>query len=240
VANRDDGVMRMMEIEAWKQNYGCVVREAHRYRAALMVIAADLRRAFDPQPADRDLDSVHLVRLALALAEGTLARVRTEGENGGMSAAIAAVSWVLPYPVGGAVNSLYRPAGGGRRILSPPALAWRDKALLELHLQRPHVLPSWSGDGVSPRRPPGDRFALAIDLIPPDHRKRDVDGPVKLVQDTLASWAEIDDASILDLHVRRHDPEPPGRIAVTLWAIPAEESSWTSPLTYTFDRRLTR
>lgn len=61
------------------------------------------------------------------------------------------------------------------------------------------------------------RLAVVVDLYPPDKRRRDVDNSAKATLDALAhAGVYADDSQIDDLHIRRRDVVPPGRVVVTV------------------------
>jgi Holliday junction resolvase RusA-like endonuclease len=66
-------------------------------------------------------------------------------------------------------------------------------------------------------QPIAGRLAVAIDLHPPDRRRRDLDNALKALLDALQNGgAYHDDAQIDDLHIRRGDCVPGGRVYVRL------------------------
>lgn len=106
---------------------------------------------------------------------------------------MSALRWSIPYPPFG-TNHMYVWTGrGGQRRLCTPAEKWRDRIIVQLR------------DGGQPKPPPG-LLSLRLDLYPPDARKRDVDGPIKLAQDAIADALGFDDYRIVLLMVRRHPP----------------------------------
>lgn len=55
----------------------------------------------------------------------------------------------------------------------------------------------WSGD-------PSDKpFKVAIHIGMPDHRRRDLDGPLKSILDALNGIAWTDDSQVMELHVTK-------------------------------------
>lgn len=67
------------------------------------------------------------------------------------------------------------------------------------------------------------RLAVVVDLYPPDKRRRDIDNVGgKALLDALAhAGVYADDSQIDDLHIRRRDVVPPGRVVVTVSAMEA-------------------
>jgi len=69
-------------------------------------------------------------------------------------------------------------------------------------------------------KPMTGRLAVTVDLYPPDKRRRDVDNSAKATLDALAhAGVYEDDSQIDDLHIRRREVVPPGRVVVTVTAI---------------------
>jgi hypothetical protein len=123
--------------------------------------------------------------------------------------------WTLPYPVGSRagggvnVNHQYRPNGRGGRVLSDVAATFRDEVIVLVRSSRAVV--------------PDGRLGLRLRLVPPDARRRDADGPIKLTQDSIAAALGIDDARIAAVAVERLDPDPAApRIEAELMALSTE------------------
>jgi Holliday junction resolvase RusA-like endonuclease len=104
-----------------------------------------------------------------------------------------ACTWTLPFPSGGSVNSFYRPAGGGRRVLSAQAVCFRRDVETVLRAA------GW--------RPPAGPLELTLDLHPPDGRRRDASNFVKNVEDALFDALGEDDARVVRLVVTKHPPD---------------------------------
>lgn len=70
-------------------------------------------------------------------------------------------------------------------------------------------------------KPLTGRLAVVVDLYPPDRRRRDVDNVGgKALLDALAhAGVYEDDSQIDDLHIRRREVVPPGRVVVTVTAL---------------------
>lgn len=70
------------------------------------------------------------------------------------------------------------------------------------------------------------RLAVVVDLYPPDKRRRDVDNSMKAALDALAhAGVYEDDSQIDDLHIRRRDVVPPGRVVVQITPLQAADRS---------------
>lgn len=118
------------------------------------------------------------------------------------------IQFVLPLPPG--VNNQYVTVNG-RRVLSQPARRWKKEAQQIL-------------DGLTPP----DAFmavlkhgylALFIDFYFETPLRRDLDGGLKIAQDTICASLGIDDRRVVDIHlVKRIDPLQP-RIEVELEAL---------------------
>lgn len=110
------------------------------------------------------------------------------------------MEYELPFPP--SVNHLWRRVGP-RTLLSRGGRAFRRAVLTAL-----------SARGV---RPIAGRLAVTIDVHPPDHRRRDLDNLQKALLDALQhGGAYLDDAQIDDLHIRRCECVPGGRVCVRL------------------------
>lgn len=67
------------------------------------------------------------------------------------------------------------------------------------------------------------RLAVVVDLYPPDKRRRDVDNICKALLDAMQhAGVYEDDSQIDDLHIRRRDVVPPGRVVVQITAMEAK------------------
>lgn len=130
---------------------------------------------------------------------------------------MTALRWSLPWPTV-TTNKLYtqtvrytkratekRPAGSAYvgRSLSRAAVSYADQVCAIVR------------NGGMPKPPPG-LLSLKVDEYPPDHRHHDVDGVLKLLQDSIAAALQFDDYRIVALHVRRHPPTPRARLEVCL------------------------
>lgn len=99
----------------------------------------------------------------------------------------------LPYPPG--VNALYR-VFKGRSIKSAICREYHaGVAAAVWYHQRYHY-----ADLAPPLR-------MTIDLHPPDARKRDVDGPIKVCLDAVFAGLGVDDSAVKVLHVEMHAPD---------------------------------
>ena len=112
---------------------------------------------------------------------------------------------VLPWPP--TVNSYWRRVGN-RTILSAKARAYRGAALAACLEQ-------------SAPRLGQARVRVSVIAYPPDRRRRDLDNLHKGVLDALAFARVFDDDSQIDeLSIIRAYAEAPGRVLVTVQAIP--------------------
>ncbi len=106
----------------------------------------------------------------------------------------------LPFPP--SVNHLWRRVGH-RTLLSRGGRAFRRSVQAVL-----------SARGVQPI---AGRLAVTIDVYPPDRRRRDLDNALKALLDALQhGGAYHDDAQIDDLHIRRCECVPGGRVCIRL------------------------
>jgi Holliday junction resolvase RusA-like endonuclease len=91
------------------------------------------------------------------------------------------------------VNSFYRPAGGGRRVLSAEAARYRGEVEAILRAA------GW--------RPPAGPLELTLELHPPDGRRRDASNFVKQLEDAVFGALGEDDARVVRLVVTKHPPD---------------------------------
>lgn len=110
--------------------------------------------------------------------------------------------FVLPWPP--AMNHIWRSVviGGAPRVL----LAKAGREYREV-VRR----------AIGPCRPLQGRLAVSLEVVPPDRRRRDVDGVPKCLFDALTHagvWS--DDSQIDELWIRRMPPEPGGRVRVVV------------------------
>lgn len=106
----------------------------------------------------------------------------------------------LPWPP--SVNHYWR-TWRGRMLISRQGRAYRKRvgALLR-------------AAGVTPQAGP---LAVHVELYPPDRRKRDVDNPLKSLNDALqAGGAFHDDAQIVWLLVEKAESVPGGKVVVRI------------------------
>jgi len=117
-------------------------------------------------------------------------------------------SWVLWFPTGATVNSLYVRTRRGYR-LSDPAAAWRDQVIV-------HIRQGFIGRRLPLNLPPGP-LAFFLDAYPPDHRVRDDDNLVKLARDSVMAAFGTVDTRIRHSESTMHDPYPANpRLLVSL------------------------
>lgn len=104
----------------------------------------------------------------------------------------------LPYPP--SVNNYWKRGPRGM-YLSELARAYRQRVIAIIGDP-----PCFSG-----------KLAVAVVLSPPDRRKRDIDNVLKSLLDCLAhAGVYEDDSQIVELTIRRVDPEPPGDVLVMI------------------------
>lgn len=146
-----------------------------------------------------------------------LHRYQTTGEEPGTRCTVSpprSLMLTLPYPP--SANHFYSVARQ-RKVLSVQGQTYQavaDKACLTQLV------------GVA--RPLTGRFALTVEVFPPDHRLRDADGPLKHTQDTLQrAGVLVNDSQIDEIHVYRRGVVAGGKIvlALTTLASPQEEHS---------------
>lgn len=124
-----------------------------------------------------------------------------------MSEAITPIYLALPFPP--SVNGIWRGGKGGRHFISPNYKAWRQEAALRARLQsKQHI----SGP-----------YALQVNLVRPDKRKRDLDNHgLKAVSDLLVHCGFItDDSEAQYIELRWCERGPPCWVAIrpcTRWA----------------------
>lgn len=110
----------------------------------------------------------------------------------------------LPLPPG--VNNQYVTLKSGRRALSREAKAWKRVARQELEVQRfdgrlSEALIQAAQEGY---------LSLFLDFYFETPLRRDLDGGLKILQDTLCKAIGVDDRRVVDIHlVKRIDPLRP-------------------------------
>jgi crossover junction endodeoxyribonuclease RusA len=119
------------------------------------------------------------------------------------------LEFVLPLPPG--VNQQYATVNG-RRVLSREARQWKTATAQQLRqVALPAAFIETLQDGY---------LALFIDFYFATPLRRDLDGGLKITQDTICDVLGIDDRRVVDIHlVKRIDPLHP-RIHVELEALP--------------------
>ncbi len=121
---------------------------------------------------------------------------------------IQRVQFELPLPPG--VNNQYSTVNG-RRVLSAEARRWKKRALSELSGR---FAPEFS------RQARVGYVALFIDFYFETPMRRDLDGGLKIAQDTICEALDVDDRRVVDIHlVKRIDPLRP-RMAIELEVLP--------------------
>jgi crossover junction endodeoxyribonuclease RusA len=124
---------------------------------------------------------------------------------------IERVRFELALPPG--VNNQYSTVNG-RRVLSVEARRWKKQALLKLADVFEPSFAARARDGY---------LALFIDFYFETPLRRDLDGGLKITQDTICEALKVDDRRVVDIHLlKRIDPLRP-RIVVELEALP----DWT-------------
>lgn len=133
-------------------------------------------------------------------------------------------AWVFTWPNGITTNHLYRSTERlGQRVLTGAANRWRSDVIDQVILAR--------------HRLPAGLLTVEVALYPPDAVKRDVDGPIKLLVDSiflayralyeqqgypLAQAKKLaDDYRVKRLTAERHDPDrarPRLEVAITPWS----------------------
>ncbi len=109
------------------------------------------------------------------------------------------ITLILPWPP--AVNNLYAVVRG-RKILSKRGRDYKNMvAMIAMSNHCPRV------EG---------RIGVIISAFPPDKRRRDLDGIIKIVLDSLVDAGVMPDDSCVDfLEVTRFSPEVGGKVRVT-------------------------
>ncbi len=124
---------------------------------------------------------------------------------------IESISFELPLPPG--VNNQYSTVNG-RRVLSAEARRWKKQAHLEL---AGIFAPAFC------ERARTGFLALFIDFYFETPLRRDLDGGLKITQDTICEVLGVDDRRVVDIHlVKRIDPRRP-HIVVEVEILP----EWT-------------
>jgi crossover junction endodeoxyribonuclease RusA len=117
------------------------------------------------------------------------------------------VRFELPLPPG--VNNQYSTVNG-RRVLSAEARRWKKQALRALSS-------TFSLDFAAQAQ--AGFLAIFIDFYFETPLRRDLDGGLKIAQDTICEALEVDDRRVVDIHlVKRIDPLRP-RIEVEIEAL---------------------
>ena len=119
----------------------------------------------------------------------------------------------LPLPPG--INHQYVTLKDGRRSLSRESKAWKKAARKELEVLR-------FGGQISDAfvRAAGQGYlSLFLDFYFESPLRRDLDGGLKILQDTICEMLAINDNRVVDIHlVKRLDPRRP-RVEVQLEAL---------------------
>lgn len=113
------------------------------------------------------------------------------------------IELTLPWPP--SVNAIWRRVGA-KTLLSAEGRSYRKAVADQVLIQR--------GAG---KLGAADRLAVAIELYPPDRRRRDVDNAAKAPLDALTHAGVWDDDSQIDkLLILRRLPVAGGQIVVTI------------------------
>jgi len=121
---------------------------------------------------------------------------------------IQSVRFELPLPPG--VNNQYATVNG-RRVLSVEARRWKKRAQAELAGIFPSAFVEQARVGY---------LALFLDFYFESPLRRDLDGGLKIAQDTICEVLGVDDRRVVDIHlVKRIDPLRP-RVVVEIEALP--------------------
>ncbi len=134
------------------------------------------------------------------------------------------VNIVLPLPPG--INNQYVTLKNGRRALSKESQKWKRQARQELEVLRfdgrvSEAFLKALADGY---------VSLFLDFYFESPLKRDLDGGLKILQDTLCEAFGVNDNRVVDIHlVKRMDPLRP-RVEVQVEALP----EWQFDHEYTY------
>lgn len=119
------------------------------------------------------------------------------------------VQFGLPLPP--SINAQYATVNG-RRVLSRDARRWKGEATAQL---RQLVLPPAFAQTLQT-----GYLALFIDVYFATPMRRDLDGGLKITQDTICDVLGVDDRRVVDIHlVKRIDPLRP-RMEIELEVLP--------------------
>lgn len=124
------------------------------------------------------------------------------------------IQFVLPLPPG--INHQYVTLKNGRRALSKDSQKWKQVAKQELEVLR---FDGRISEGFLKALKTG-YASLFLDFYFESPLKRDLDGGLKILQDTICETLEMNDNRVVDIHlVKRMDPLRP-RVEVQLEALP--------------------
>ncbi|MDE2105743.1 MAG: RusA family crossover junction endodeoxyribonuclease [Patescibacteria group bacterium] len=117
--------------------------------------------------------------------------------------------WTFAFPTGANVNHLYVRTRSGV-YLSDAAQAWRDEAILRVR-QSGQTLPA-------------GELVFGLWIYPPDGRRRDVDGLIKLTMDAVFAAFGDDDSRVACVSSMRMPRERPGKLTVRVWPLGEKEA----------------
>jgi crossover junction endodeoxyribonuclease RusA len=124
------------------------------------------------------------------------------------------IRFSLPLPPG--VNNQYVTLKNGRRSLSPASKKWKRAAQQEVEVMRfdgriPEAFLEVAAEGF---------LSLFLDFYFETPLRRDLDGGLKILQDTVCEALGVNDNRVVDIHlVKRMDPLNP-RVEVQVEALP--------------------
>jgi crossover junction endodeoxyribonuclease RusA len=120
----------------------------------------------------------------------------------------------LPYPP--SINKYWRHVGF-RTLISREGRRFRK-----------HVIEILASLGCKPLQGP---LAVKVEVYPPDNRRRDLDNILKALFDALGHGkAYYDDSQIVELHVKKYEVTPGGKVHVVLRQVEKGESDGNSRL----------
>lgn len=131
-----------------------------------------------------------------------------------MKANVEPIVFALPLPPG--VNNQYVTLKNRKRVLSRESKQWKAAARQELEVMRfdGRITEAFIQAAAS------GYLSLFLDFYFETPLRRDLDGGLKILQDTICEALGVDDNRVVDIHlVKRIDPLRP-RVEVQLEALP--------------------